>query len=206
MPRTRIKPGADGSIRRARSLASRAITRLEQRRSSQMVVVLAISVCVGAFTAHLVRTAQSSRERWATEVPVLVAARTIVADDPIGPDAVNSAVLPRALAARDALSVLPTGARLVVDVAPGTVITDSLLIKDAVIVPESWRMVALPDDVDAPPLAVGQVVDVVAHGAVLAEGALVATLSPITVAVDPGTAPAVAAASRLGEVSLVSGG
>jgi len=206
MARTRITPVADASIRRARGLASRAITRLERRRGSQIAVVVVISMGVGAFTTHLVRTAQSSRERWATEVPVLVAARTIEADDPIGPDAVDSAVLPRALAARDALSALPTGARLAVDVAAGTVITDSLLVKDAVIVPESWRMVALPDDVDAPPLAVGQVVDVVAHGAVLAEGALVATLSPITVAVDPGTAPAVAAASRLGEVSLVSGG
>lgn len=202
MPRIRNSE----SIRRARSLASRAITRLEQRRSSQMVVVLAISVCVGAFTTHLVRSAQTSRERWTTEVPVLLATRTIEADDPVDDDAVKATLLPRALTADDALSMLPTGARLAVDVAPGTVITDSLLVKDAVVVPESWRMVALPDDVGAPPLAVGQVVDVVAHGAVLAEGALVATLSPITVAVDPETAPAVAAASRLGEVSLVSGG
>ena len=204
--RTKSEPRARESIRRARSLGARAITRLERRRGGQIAVVLVISVGVGAFTAHLVRSAQVSRQRWATDVPVLLAAETIAADDAIDEDEVNPAVLPLALVARDALSVLPTGARLAVDVEAGTVITDSLLVKDAVVVPESWRTVALPDDVDAPPLAVGQVVDIVAHGAVLAEGALVATLSPITVAVDPGAAPAVAAAARLGEVSLVSGG
>lgn len=171
-----------------------------------MVAVLTVSVGIGAFTAHLVGSAHAAREQWASEIPVLLAARTIDAGEEIGTDAVTSVSLPRALAAEDALSALPSGARLAVNVAPRTMITDGLLAKDVAVVPEGWRTVAIPDDVVAPPLSVGQGVDVVANGLSLAEGAVVATLDPLTVAVDPAAAAVVAAASRAGDVSLVAGG
>jgi len=184
----------------------RLITRLERRRGTQMVAVLTVSVGIGAFTAHLVGSAHAAREQWASEVPVLLAARTIDAGEEIDTDAVTSVSLPRALAAEDALSALPSGARLAVNVAPRTMITDGLLAKDVAVVPEGWRTVAIPDDVVAPPLSVGQGVDVVANGLSLAEGAVVASLDPLTVAVDPAAAAVVAAASRAGDVSLVAGG
>ncbi|MFM8625487.1 MAG: hypothetical protein ACKOCC_00870 [Actinomycetota bacterium] len=184
----------------------RLITLLERRRGTQLVAVLTVSIGIGAFTAHLVGSARAAREQWATEIPALLAVRSIGADEEIDAGAVISVSLPRALAAEDALSALPSGARLAVDVAPRTVITDGLLAKDVAVVPEGWRTVAIPDDVVAPPLSVGQSVDVVANGLSLAEGAVVASLDPLTVAVDPGAAAVVAAASRTGDVSLVAGG
>lgn len=198
MRRLRLPPIAD--------LCDRAITRLEHSRRHQAAAVVVVSVSVGAVTAHLMTSARTARERWTGAVPVLVSTRAIAADAPVDGDAVRLVSLPPALVSDDAIAALPTGARLAVAVEARTQITAALLAKDAAVVPESWRTVALPDDVVTPPLAPGQEVDVVAGGATLAPGAVVATVDPLTVAVDPDVAADVAAAARMGEVSLVAGG
>jgi len=200
------RPIPIGARWRLGPLIERLITRLERRRGTQLVAVLTVSIGIGAFTAHLVGSARAAREQWATEIPALLAVRSIGADEEIDAGAVISVAALSSLTTEDALSALPSGARLAVDVAPRTVITDGLLAKDVAVVPEGWRTVAIPDDVVAPPLSVGQSVDVVANGLSLAEGAVVASLDPLTVAVDPGAAAVVAAASRTGDVSLVAGG
>ena len=184
----------------------RVITRLERRRAHQVVAVVIVSVSIGAVTAHLMNSAHTARRQWAGAVPVLIATRAIAADAPITEDAVRLVALPPALSSDDALASLPTGARLAVAIEARTMLTAALLAKDAAVVPESWRTVALPDDVVTPPLAPGQNVDVVAGGVTLARGAIVATVEPLTVAVEPEVAADVAAAARVGDVSLVAGG
>lgn len=189
-----------------RILLDRSITALERRRTSQLVAVVVVSVTIGALTARLVASAHGARERWTGMHQVLLAARPIADGVEIPADAVTRTALPAALTPDDALVDLPTGARLRLAVEARTVITAALLAKDSAVVPDGWRMVAIPDDVATPPLSAGQSVDVVAGGETLAAGAVVATLEPLTVAVDPGVAAVVAAAARLGEVALVAGG
>lgn len=182
------------------------ITRLEHRRRHQAIAVIVLSISVGAITAHLLNSARAAHQRWTGSVPVLISTRAIPSGAPVDGDAVRVVSLPPALAADDALATLPTGARLVHTVEARTLITAALLAKEAAVVPESWRTVALPDDVVTPPLVPGQEVDVVAGGLTLAPGAIVASFDPLTVAVDPSVAAEVAAAARAGDVSLVAGG
>ena len=189
-----------------KTLTEVVITRLERRRSHQLVALVMVSTTIGALTAHLVGSAHAARERWAGTHEVLVTTRVIESGTMISASAVRKTLLPTALTPDDALSSLPTDARLSLTVEPRTVLTAALLEKDATIIPESWRTVAIPDDVVTPPLVVGQRVDVVGGGVTLTEGAIVSTLEPLTVAVDPSTAAQVAAAARVGEVSLVAGG
>jgi Flp pilus assembly protein CpaB len=83
----------------------------------------------------------------------------------------------------------------------------------AAVLPEGTRAVAVPADASAvPPLEVGHLVDVVAVGAtdgravasVLAVGALVVDVgeAAVTIAVDPGAVPRIAAALATGAVTL----
>lgn len=185
---------------------ARVVTLLERRRPFQLAVLVTVAMVIGALTARLIATAKAERERWAGVHDVVMTTRAIESGTVISAGAVRRARLPDALTPDDALAALPTDARLALDVEAHTILTAALLAKDMAVVPATWRTVAIPDDVVTPPLAVGQRVDVVGGGDTLADGAIVATLDPLTVAVDNAAAAQVAAAARLGEVSLVAGG
>lgn len=76
--------------------------------------------------------------------------------------------------------------------------------------PNGWRIVAFPADVIIPDLAIGNIVDVVTAGAVIAADAVVMTPATqergVEIAVPADLAATVAAAINNGDTSLVASG
>ena len=190
------------------ALCDRAITHLTQQRRVQLAVVAMVSLIVGAMTYSMNSSAATARAQWTSRVKVLVTTTAVKKGDSFTEQNTRVVDLPEAVIADDALVSLPRGARARVSVAANTALTASLIDDDnsTAPIPRGWRGVAMPSDLIAPQLTVGDTVDVIASNQVICRSAIVVEHNAargITIAVPAVDAPAVASASQMGDVSLI---
>jgi Flp pilus assembly protein CpaB len=144
--------------------ARRALARPLTRRAG----VAALAAVTGLTVASLVSSTDRARQRWGASRPVAVATRDLHAGEVVDAAAVEVRDLPRVAVAARALDHLPAGAVVRDPVAAGEPLVPSRLAPlgltgTAALVPDGHRAVAVPlGPAGAPPLAIGDRVDVLA--------------------------------------------
>ena len=171
-------------------------------RRAQTVVAATVSVLVAVVVARSLATSREARSMWSGEISAVAVREHVARGEQLTGDNTIEVMLPPALVPQTFIPRLREGMRAGIDLPARTVLTTSML-DERVALPESWRIVAFSLNGATPPLTPGDSVDIVSGTSVLVDGAVVASLSPLTVAVPPDLAPLVAAAVRLGDVSLV---
>ncbi len=135
-------------------------------------------------------------------MPAFAVRDHIESGDEITLDNLVEVRLPPALTPADAVTLIAPGMRARISLTERTILV-ATMVDDAVTYPDDWRVVAFAPGAATLPVSPGDAVDIVTGTQVLVESAVVASLSPLTIAVPGDLAPVVAAAVRLGEVSLV---
>jgi hypothetical protein len=188
-----------------RAVCTRHFSLLLTSRRAQTLSVFAISALCAVLVAITVFSASRTREQWTQSREVVVAIVDLAAGDTLNDNNTRRVSLPQAIVSTDALDVLPDNASVRLALRAHTVLTTSLITvhNDTTAIPAGWRIVALPTSLSAPPLVVGDAVEIVGGTSVIATSALVASIDPLTVAVPQEVSATVAAAARLGEISLV---
>jgi Flp pilus assembly protein CpaB len=204
----------------------RALARTVVRRAA----VLGLAVATGLVVVSLVSSADAARQRWGRARPVAVATRDLAPGDVVDASVVEVRRLPEAAVAPAALAEAPSGSVVRQPVAAGEPLVGERLAPEgltgvAALVPAGHRAVAIPiGPLAAPPLTIGDLVDVLAVVPVpadgrppqsadapsfpLVEGALVVDVGEqsIAVAVPEADAPRVAWVLTNGSVVLALGG
>jgi pilus assembly protein CpaB len=194
------------------ALALRRRPRL--RRALAVVTAVAVAVAV----ASTVQRAEAARAAWGRSRPVVVAARDLAPGEALAPGDTQVVRYPEPLVPDDALVQVAEGRVVRAAAFDGQVllarhVADAGLEGPAALVPPGARAVAVPVEPGAaPPLSVGQSVDVVAvvgvdgapQAVVLAAGAPVVAVGDraASVAIRRDTVPRVAAALASGSVTL----
>jgi len=184
------------------------IRALQIQRRAQLIAVLVVSVVIGFLVARTMHSTRNTQHQWASQVSVLVTSSNIAAGESLTNANTHRISLPLAIQPPDALTKIPTDARVRIALTSRTALSTSMIIGDnaRIQIPSGWRGVAMPTDLVAPTVIAGDQVDVVTADTVIAAGALVIEVSPtngITIAVPAESAAVVATASRNGDASLV---
>jgi Flp pilus assembly protein CpaB len=184
------------------------IRALQIQRRAQLIAILVVSVVIGFLVARTVHATRTTQHQWASQVSVLVTSSNVAAGESLTNANTHRSALPLAIQPPDALTEIPTNARMRLALSARTALTASMIIRDnaRIQIPTGWRGVAMPTDLVAPTVIAGDHVDVVTADTVIAAGALVIEVSPtngITIAVPAEFAAVVATASRNGDASLV---
>ena len=190
------------------SLLNVLIRALQVQRRAQLIAILAMSILIGFLVARTVHSTRATQHQWTSQVSILVTSRNVAAGESLTDANTHRVALPLAIQPPDALRKIPTDARIRIALTSRTALSTSMIIGDnaRIQIPSGWRGVAMPTDLVAPTVIVGDHVDVVSADAVIAAGALVIEVSPangITIAVPAESAAVVATASRNGDASLV---
>jgi Flp pilus assembly protein CpaB len=144
--------------------ARRALARTVVRRA----VVLGLAIVTGLVVVSLVASAEAARQRWGRARPVAVATRDLAPGDLVDGSAVEVRQLPEAAVTPGALAEPPSGSVVRQPVAAGEPLVPERLAPlgltgVAALVPAGHRAVAIPiGPMATPPLAVGDLVDVLA--------------------------------------------
>jgi hypothetical protein len=142
--------------------------RLAARPAVRRVAVAVLALVTGLVSASLVRAGDEARRSWGTTRPVAVAVRDLQPGDPVATDAVEVRNLPEAVVPAGALDEAPAGAIARQQVLAGEPLVEARLAPHgltgtAALVPPGHRAVAVPvGPTGAPPLTVGDLVDVLA--------------------------------------------
>ena len=184
------------------------IRALQIQRRAQLVAVLVVSVVIGFLVARTMHSTRNTQQQWASQVSVLVTSSNLAAGESLTNANTHRVALPLAIQPPDSLTEIPANARTRIALTSRTALSTSMIISDnaRIQIPYGWRGVAMPADLVAPTVIVGDRVDVVTADTVIAAGALVIEVSPtngITIAVPAESAAVVATASRNGDASLV---
>jgi Flp pilus assembly protein CpaB len=184
------------------------IRALQIQRRAQLIAVLVVSVVIGFLVARTMHSTRATQHQWASQVSVLVTSGNVAAGESLTNANTHRISLPLAIQPPDALTKIPTDARVRIALTSRTALSTSMIIGDnaRIQIPSGWRGVAMPTDLVAPTVIAGDQVDVVTADTVIAAGALVIEVSPtngITIAVPAESAAVVATASRNGDASLV---
>jgi Flp pilus assembly protein CpaB len=184
------------------------IRALQIQRRVQLIAVLVVSILIGFFVARTVHSTRATQQQWTSKVSILVTSRNLAAGESLTNENTQYVALPIAIQPPDALTEIPTNARMRLALSSRTTLTSSMIIRDnaRIQIPSGWRGVAMPTDLVAPTVIAGDHVDVVTADTVIAAGALVVEVSPtngITIAVPAESSAVVATASRNGDASLV---
>jgi Flp pilus assembly protein CpaB len=153
---------------RARRAAARPLVR--------RVAIGLLAVATGLVVTSLVASAEAARDRWGRTRPVVVATRDLSPGDTIEVSDVEVRTLPEAAAGSTALREAPTGAVVSQPVVAGEALVGQRLAPDglsgvAALVPAGQRAVAVAlGPMGAPPLSIGDLVDVLAVVPVAADG------------------------------------
>lgn len=144
--------------------ARRALVRPLVRRT----LIALVAVATGVTVASLVRSAEGARRAWGASRPVAVATHDLAVGEVLGAGAAEVHDLPVAAVADRALGRAPVGATVRHPVAAGEALVAERLAPlgltgAAALVPPGSRALAVPlGPAGAPPLAVGDLVDVLA--------------------------------------------
>jgi Flp pilus assembly protein CpaB len=204
----------------------RALARTAVRRAA----VLGLAVATGLVVVSLVSSADAARQRWGRARPVAVATRDLAPGDVVDASMVEVRRLPEAAVAPAALAESPSGSVVRQPVAAGEPLVAERLAPEgltgvAALVPAGHRAVAIPvGPLAAPPLTIGDLVDVLAVVPMPADGRPPQSADPpsfplveaapvvdvgeqsIAVAVPEADAPRVAWVLANGSVVLALGG
>ena len=171
-------------------------------RRAQTLVAACVSLVAGITVARGLGAADSAADAWTGEVRAVATRHRIERGATLTLDDLVDVMLPPALAPDEVVTEVTPGMRVQVDLPARTILVAPML-EGTVDYPSDWRVVAFPPGADGLPMSAGDRLDIVAGTNVLVEGAVVATVSPLTLAVPADLAAPVAAAVRLGDVSLV---
>ena len=190
------------------TLLNALIRALQIQRRAQLIAVLVVSVVIGFLVARTVHSTRATQHQWASKVSILVTSDNVAAGEELTNANTHRVALPMAIQPPDALTEIPTNARMRIALSSSTALSASMILRDNARfqIPSGWRGVAMPTDLVAPTVIAGDHVDVVSADTVIAAGALVIEVSPtngITIAVPAESAAVVATASRNGDASLV---
>jgi Flp pilus assembly protein CpaB len=190
------------------TLLNALIRALQIQRRAQLIAVLVVSVVIGFLVAHTVHSTRATQHQWASQVSILVTSDNVAAGEELTHANTHRVALPLAIQPPDALTEIPTNARMRIALSSRTAISTSMILRDNARfqIPSGWRGVAMPTDLVAPTVIAGDHVDVVSADTVITAGALVIEVSPtngITIAVPAESSAVVATASRNGDASLV---
>lgn len=190
--------------RQWKDLMHRWVFRLQRERRVQTIAVLLLVVTCTSVFAESVTKAHSERQRWSSNISVVVLTADIPANETLTSANTKLISLPRALIASDALTSLPPHTRTRLALTANTPLSASLVIpaSESIDVPQGWRVIALPQDISAPPVTIGDKVDLIVGNTVVASDCILYSTSPYAVAVPLDVASSVAAAARLGEISI----
>ena len=188
------------------TLVHRIISLLERERRAQVVTIVVISVLTAGFVAESVAATRRERNSWSTSATVLVVTAPVRAGDELTADNTTTVALPEALIAVDALRTLTPNTRSRIALAANTPLTRSLTIpsSDAVVIPDGWRVIALPAEVAAPVVQPGDLIDLIVGATVVAANSVVVSVSPLTVAIPADAVPTIASGARVGDVSVAA--
>jgi Flp pilus assembly protein CpaB len=192
---------------------------LRRRPRLRWAVVAAGAAVVGLLVSGAVSRAERARAAWGRTQTVLVATRDLAAGHELEPGDTDARTVPVAAAPEGAVASVDPGRAVRMPVLAGEVLVRRRLAGAgatgvAALLPHGSRAVAIPiEPGTAPPLRVGQRVDVVAvaagpdgsvPGFVLARAAPVVDVreEAASVAVDPDVVPRIAVALAEGAVSL----
>jgi Flp pilus assembly protein CpaB len=143
--------------------ARRAIVRPAVRRT----VVVALALVTALAVTSLIEAAGAARDRWGATRPVAVATRDLRPGDVVDAGAVEVRELPRGVVGEATPAEAPVGAVVRHPILAGEPVAPARLAPDgltgvAALVPAGERAVAVPvGPAGVPPLAVGDLVDVV---------------------------------------------
>jgi Flp pilus assembly protein CpaB len=184
------------------------IRALQIQRRAQLIAVLVVSIIIGFLVARTVHSTRATQHQWASQVSILVTSDNVAAGEELTNANTHRVALPMAIQPPDALTEIPTNARMRIALSSSTALSTSMILRDNARfqIPSGWRGVAMPTDLVAPTVIAGDHVDVVSADTVITAGALVIEVSPtngITIAVPAESAAVVATASRNGDASLV---
>jgi Flp pilus assembly protein CpaB len=144
--------------------ARRVLARTVVRRA----LVLGLAIVTGLVVVSLVSSAEAARQRWGRARPVAVATRDLAPGDLVDGSAVEVRRLPEAAVTPRALAEPPSGSVVRQSVAAGEPLVPERLAPQgltgvAALVPAGHRAVAIPiGPLAAPPLTIGDLVDVLA--------------------------------------------
>lgn len=174
-------------------------------RRAQTASVVGVSAVCAVFLLMTLLSATRAREQWAHLREVVVASVDLTPGDVLNGENTHRVSLPHAIVSTDALEELPDNASVRLPLRAHTALSTSLIVihNDTIAIPAGWRIVALPKSLSTPPLLAGDAIEIVGGTSVIAPSALVASLEPLTVAVPAEVSATVAAAARLGEISIV---
>ncbi len=189
------------------TLVHRVISLLERERRAQVATIAVLSVLTAGFVAESVVATRRERNSWSRLAAVLVLTAPVRAGDELTAQNTTTVELPHALIAVDALYTIAPNTRSRIALAANTPLTRSLTIpsSDAVVIPEGWRVIALPSDVVAPVVQPGDAIDLIVGSTVVATNSVVVSVSPLTVAVPADVVPAITRGARVGDVSVAAG-
>lgn len=191
------------AILRDRRLHARVVTLVGTSRRAQTVVAVVVSSLAALAVGRGLSRADDARLDWTGSEKAYVLLRSVDDNEVIVPADVREVLLPPALAPDGRLDTLRPGMRARVAL-PARVVLVETMVDGHVDYPASWRVVALPEGTAMPPASPGDAVDVIAGNEMLVEAAVVVSVAPLTLAVPAERAPDVAAAVRLGEVSVLA--
>jgi Flp pilus assembly protein CpaB len=144
--------------------ARRVLARTVVRRA----LVLGLAIVTGLVVVSLVSSAEAARQRWGRARPVAVATRDLAPGDLVDGSAVEVRRLPEAAVTPGALAAPPSGSVVRQPVAAGEPLVPERLAPQgltgvAALVPAGHRALAIPiGPLAAPPLTIGDLVDVLA--------------------------------------------
>ena len=174
------------------------------------LVRLLVALALGLATFLTVRAAVATPPGHGPLVEVPVVARPVRAGTALGPADVRAAHLPAGALPDAEPDAAPIGRTARVDLVPGEVVLARRLGPRglAAMLPDGSRALAVPPAAGTPPLEPGQLVDLLAAGAVVVPAAAVLSIDDAgtTVAVPEEAAPAVAEAIAAGTVTLALAG
>lgn len=168
-------------------------------------LVVALAIAAGAIVASQTMAANAARDAWGERHTVWTAHHDTATGEVVTARAVE---VPVGLVPAAALDVAPSGVVARHDLAAGEILTTSDVATSEELLGDGRRGVAVPADDTTLPATVGDRVDVVALGRVLAGDAVVTEVRPtvVVVAVDAAVAAEVAAAVLDRTASLVRSG
>ena len=178
------------------------------RRQHQVIAGL---VCCAALTFFITLSGmQSATASLGLTTPVLIASSNIEPGDIITTQLFSLRTLPRSAVAPTALHDLQTGLVAQQSISIGELLTTTntgTSTSNQLQLPAGFRSVAIVPPAALPPMQVGDHVDIIANGIVLAADALVLSLIEDTigviVAVPAELSAAVASAAAIGDATLV---
>jgi Flp pilus assembly protein CpaB len=205
--KTSLKTFLISAARQWRQLLHSCVSQLERERRAQVATIAVISVLTAGFVAESVVATRRERNSWSHLAAVLVLTAPVRAGDELTAQNTTTVELPHALIAVDALYTIAPNTRSRIALAANTPLTRSLTIpsSDAVVIPEGWRVIALPSDVVAPVVQPGDAIDLIVGSTVVATNSVVVSASPLTVAVPADVVPAITRGARVGDVSVAAG-